>query len=88
MDAERTRCTPPSVFRISKADTGSAEPINELARRDDLEREMVRVDREQVEIAGDDRVSTGGRRERDEVVVVGIAANRRVRTGGSAIKVD
>jgi hypothetical protein len=58
----------------------SAEPINELAPPDHLEQELLRVDCEQVEIAGDDRVSAAGCRERDEVVVVGIPANRRVRT--------
>jgi hypothetical protein len=35
---------------------------------------LARIDREQVEIAGDDCVGVAGSGERDEVVVVGIAA--------------
>jgi hypothetical protein len=50
-----------------------------LAGRDDVDVEFAGVDREQVEIAGDDCVGVAGSGERDNVVVVGIATDRWVR---------
>lgn len=59
----------------------SAEPIDELARTHDIERDLLGADREQVEIARDDRLGAAGCRERREIVVVEIATDRRVGAG-------
>ena len=53
---------------------------------EDLDSASVRVGRERVVVAGDRRVGVVGGRERDEVVIVGIAARRRVRCGRVAVQ--
>jgi hypothetical protein len=53
----------------------SGQAVDELAWCEDLDVELLGVDCVQVGIAGDDRVRVAGGRERDEVVVVGVAAD-------------
>lgn len=63
----------------------SAEAIDQLAGCDDLDGEFVWVDREQIVVAADDRGGVVRRSERDEVIIVRIAAHGRVwRRGVSA----
>lgn len=60
------------------------QPVDELPWCEYLDLELVRVDREQVVIAGDEHVGVVGGRQRDEVVIVGIAARAWTRRCGSS----
>ena len=54
----------------------SAEPVDELAWCEDVDARVARVSIAcRSSIAGDDRVRVAGGRERDQVVVVGVAAH-------------
>ena len=55
----------------------SVEAIDELAWGEDFDLEIVWIDREEVAVAGDERVGMVGGRERDEVVIVGVATDGR-----------
>jgi hypothetical protein len=53
----------------------SGEAVDEPAWCEDLDAELLGVDCVQAGIARDERVGVAGGRERDEVVVVGVAAH-------------
>jgi hypothetical protein len=62
------------VPRKKPTDRGrSGQAVDQLAWGEDLDRDSVGVDREQVEVAGDDRIGAAGGGERDEVVVTVVA---------------
>lgn len=56
----------------------SAEAVDELACGEDLDRELCWIDREEIVVAGDERGRVMGGRERDEIVILGVAADGRV----------
>jgi hypothetical protein len=64
-----------NAVRKKRTKVGSAEAVDELAWCENLDAELLGVDCVQVGIAGDDRVRVAGGRERDQVVVVGVAAH-------------
>ena len=58
--------------------------MDELTGCEDLDLELLRVDREQVVVAGDEHHRLMCGCERHEVVIVGVAADGRVRASGIA----
>jgi hypothetical protein len=62
--------------RIRGAD-GSAKPLDQLSRRQDLDAGALGLDSEQIVISTHEHLGAGHHRQRNQVVVVGVAADAR-----------